>query len=146
MFESEFERELYGLRQQKLRQIEALGQPAYPNSFAANTTVSEVQSRYSASTAEQLDQDRVAVQIAGRLMQLRLQGKAGFAQLQQGGQRLQIYVRKDNVGEQGFELFRLLDLGDHVGVEGYLFRTRTGELTVHVEKLTFLAEGSARAP
>ena len=67
-------------------------------------------------------------------------GKAGFAHLQQGGQKLQIYVKKDAVGEKGFELYRLLDLGDHVGVRGYLFRTRTGELSVHVEEITFLSK------
>jgi lysyl-tRNA synthetase class 2 len=146
VFESEFERELYGLRQQKLRDIEALGQAGYPNSFAANITVPELLERYSGSTAETLEAERVTVRLAGRIMQLRLQGKAGFAQLQQSGQRLQIYVRKDNVGEQGFELFRLLDLGDHIGVEGYLFRTRTGELTIHVEKLTFLAKALLAPP
>jgi len=59
-------------------------------------------------------------------------GQAGFAQLQQGGQRFQIYVRKDDVGEDAFALYKLLDLGDHIGVRGHLFRTRTGELTVHV--------------
>jgi lysyl-tRNA synthetase class 2 len=67
-------------------------------------------------------------------------GKAGFAHLQQDGQRLQIYVKKDAVGEKGFELYKLLDLGDHIGVSGYLFRTRTGELSVHVEEITFLSK------
>ncbi|WP_390891629.1 lysine--tRNA ligase [Edaphobacter flagellatus] len=65
-------------------------------------------------------------------MAIRLQGKAGFAQLQQAGERIQIYVRKDDVGENAFALYKLLDLGDHIGVRGYLMRTRTGELTVHV--------------
>ena len=69
-----------------------------------------------------------------------LMGKAGFAHLQQDGQRLQIYVKKDAVGEKGFELYKLLDLGDHIGVSGYLFRTRTGELSVHVEEITFLSK------
>ncbi len=73
-------------------------------------------------------------------MAIRLMGKAGFAHLQQGGQKLQIYVKKDAVGEKGFELYKLLDLGDHVGVSGYLFRTRTGELSVHVEEITFLSK------
>ena len=73
-------------------------------------------------------------------MAIRLMGKAGFAHLQQGGQRLQIYVKKDAVGEKGFELYKLLDLGDHIGVSGYLFRTRTGELSVHVEEITFLSK------
>src|SRR2546428_7677281 len=73
-------------------------------------------------------------------MAIRLMGKAGFAHLQQEGQRLQIYVKKDAVGEKGFEVYKLLDLGDHIGVSGYLFRTRTGELTVHVEEITFLSK------
>ena len=79
-------------------------------------------------------------------MAIRAQGKAGFATLQQGGQRLQIYVRLDAVGEQGFALYKLLDLGDHIGVSGYLFRTRTGELTIHVETLTFLAKAMLALP
>ena len=73
-------------------------------------------------------------------MAIRLMGKAGFAHLQQDGQRLQIYVKKDAVGDRGFELYKLLDLGDHIGVSGYLFRTRTGELSVHVEEITFLSK------
>jgi lysyl-tRNA synthetase class 2 len=67
-------------------------------------------------------------------------GKAGFAHLQQSGQKLQIYVKKDAVGDQGFDLYKLLDIGDHIGVSGYLFRTRTGELTIHVEEITFLSK------
>jgi lysyl-tRNA synthetase class 2 len=67
-------------------------------------------------------------------------GKAGFAHLQQVGQKLQIYVKKDAVGDKGFELYKLLDLGDHIGASGYLFRTRTGELSVHVEEITFLSK------
>src|SRR5437588_2165493 len=73
-------------------------------------------------------------------MAIRLMGKAGFAHLQQDAQRLQIYVKKDAVGEKGFELYKLLDLGDHIGASGYLFRTRTGELSVHVEEITFLSK------
>ena len=85
-------------------------------------------------------------------MAIRVQGKAGFAQLQQGGRRLQIYVRKDDVGESDFALYKLLDLGDHIGVRGFLFRTRTGELTVHVSKvdggpaITFLTKAMLALP
>src|SRR5690348_13514253 len=67
-------------------------------------------------------------------------GKAGFAHLQQNGERLQIYVKRDAVPPKDFELFQLLDIGDIIGVEGYLFRTRTGELSVHAEKLYFLSK------
>jgi lysyl-tRNA synthetase, class II len=146
VFESDFERNLFALRQEKLRQIEALGQPVYPNSFAATHSIPELRSAYDTATTEQLEADRVNVAVAGRIMAIRLQGKAGFAQLQQNGVRLQIYVRKDAVGEQAFELYKLLDLGDHIGVTGYLFRTRTGELTIHVETITFLAKAMLALP
>src|SRR5262249_38677325 len=91
-------------------------------------------------TTEQWKDPRVSVRVTGRIMAIRLMGKAGFAHLQQDGQKLQIYVKKDAVGDRGFELYKLLDLGDHVGVSGYLFRTKTGELTVHVEEITFLSK------
>jgi lysyl-tRNA synthetase class 2 len=82
----------------------------------------------------------VTVRVAGRIMAIRLMGKAGFAHLQQEGQRLQIYVKKDAIGDAGYELWKLLDLGDHIGVRGYLFRTRTGELSIHADELTFLSK------
>src|SRR5215831_2026155 len=135
-----FEESTYNLRQQKLREIEALGQKAYPHRFAATYTVPQILAEFSRNTAEELGNPRISVKIAGRIMSLRLQGKAGFAHLQQGGQKLQIYVKLDFVGEKGFALYKLLDLGDYIGVSGYLFRTRTGELTVHVEEITFLAK------
>jgi len=131
---------IYELRREKLKQIEALGQPAYPRKYDFSHTIPEILAGYSDKTAEQLENPRVNVRVPGRLMAIRLMGKAGFAHLHQGGQRLQIYVKKDAVGEKGFELYKLLDLGDHIGVSGYLFRTRTGELSVHVEEITFLSK------
>jgi len=131
---------IYKLRLDKLKQIEALGQRAYPTRYAFTHTIPAVRAEYLESTAEQLENPRVQVRVTGRIMAIRLMGKAGFAHLQQGGEKLQIYVKKDAVGDQGFELYRLLDLGDHIGVSGYLFRTRTGELTVHVEEITFLSK------
>jgi lysyl-tRNA synthetase class 2 len=131
---------IYQLRLEKLKQIEALGQPLYPSKFGFSHTISQILADYSAKTAEQLENPRVSVRVAGRIMALRLMGKAGFAHLQQNGQRLQIYVKKDAVGDKGFELYKLLDLGDHIGVSGYLFRTRTGELSIHVEEITFLSK------
>jgi len=131
---------IYELRRQKLQQIEALGQRAYPNRYNYTNTIPQILADYSGKTGEELEHTRVSVRIAGRIMANRLMGKAAFIHLQQGGQRLQAYVKKDAVGDKGFELYRLLDLGDHVGASGYLFRTRTGELTVHVEELTFLSK------
>lgn len=146
MYESEFEQSIFDLRREKLTQIEALGHPVYPNSFAATHTLEAIRAQYDATTGEALEQNRVAVAVAGRIMAIRAQGKAGFATLQQNGARLQIYVRKDAVGEEGFQLYKLLDMGDHIGVTGYLFRTRTGELTIHVDTLTFLAKAMLPLP
>jgi lysyl-tRNA synthetase, class II len=132
--------EIYKLRREKLKQIEALGQPAYRNKYEFTHTVEQILANYMGKTAEELEKDRVNVRVAGRIMAIRLMGKAGFAHLQQDGKKLQIYVKKDAVGDRGFELYRLLDLGDHIGVNGYLFRTRTGELTVHVQEISFLSK------
>jgi lysyl-tRNA synthetase, class II len=160
--ESEFEKNLYQQRREKLEQIAALGQAngltyaeaTYPNSYSATHTIPELRAAYDSLTAEQLESSPspINVSIAGRIMAIRVQGKAGFAQLQQGGQRFQIYVRKDDAGENAFALYKLLDLGDHIGVRGHLFRTRTGELTVHVEPvdgkpaITFLAKAMLALP
>jgi lysyl-tRNA synthetase class 2 len=146
VFDSEFERNLLDLRTQKLQEIEKLGQAAYPNQFPFSHTIPDVRAKWGETTAEVLDTTRVTVAVAGRIMAIRAQGKAGFATLQQGGERLQIYVRLDAVGEQGFALYKLLDLGDHIGATGYLFRTRTGELTIHVERITFLAKAMLALP
>jgi lysyl-tRNA synthetase, class II len=131
---------IYELRRDKLKQIEALGQETYPRKYDFTHTIPQIIADYTNSTGEQLEGSRVNVRVAGRIMAIRLMGKAGFAHLQQGGQKLQIYVKKDAVGEKGFEVYKLLDLGDHIGVSGYLFRTRTGELSVHVEEITFLSK------
>ena len=146
MFDSEFERNLFELRRTKLAEIEKLGQAAYPNQFPASYTIPAVRAKWGEAAAEMLESNRSTVAVAGRIMAIRAQGKAGFATLQQGGERLQIYVRLDAVGDQGFALYKLLDLGDHIGVSGYLFRTRTGELTIHVERLTFLAKAMLALP
>jgi lysyl-tRNA synthetase, class II len=131
---------IYEQRREKLKQIEALGQPTYRSNYEFTHTVPQILADYSAKTAEELEGSRVSVHVAGRIMAIRLMGKAGFAHVQQGGHKLQIYVKKDAVGDKGFELYKLLDLGDHIGVRGYLFRTRTGELTVHVERIEFLSK------
>src|SRR6266481_1527801 len=162
VYESEFEKNLYQQRRDKLQQIAALGQQngltyaeaTYPNHYAATHTIPELRAAYDSLTAEQLESasSPIYVSIAGRIMAIRVQGKAGFAQLQQGGQRFQVYVRKDDVGENAFALYKLLDLGDHIGVRGHLFRTRTGELTVHVgprggkPAITFLAKAMLALP
>lgn len=155
-FDSQFEENLYKLRQEKLQQIADLARSAdaslpelaakYPNAFAFTHTVPELRAVGDPKSTEELEVERVEASIAGRVMAIRVQGKAGFAQVQQGGQRLQIYVRKDDVGETAFAIYKLLDLGDIVGVSGYLMRTRTGELTLHVKTLQLLTKAMLALP
>src|SRR5471032_2129882 len=133
------EDDLLKQRLTRIREIEALGYQPYGRRFDFSHTIPEIQAGYGAKTAEELAPE-VRVRVAGRLMTLRHMGKAVFAHLQQSGERLQIYVKKDAVGERDFQLFKLVDIGDIVGVEGYLFRTRTGELSIHAERLEFLSK------
>ncbi|MDX2153837.1 MAG: lysine--tRNA ligase [Bryobacteraceae bacterium] len=133
------EDELFTQRHARIREIEALGYQSYGHRFDFTHTIPAIVSAYHSKTAEELDPP-VRVRIAGRIQTVRRMGKAGFAHLAQDGERLQIYVRKDAVSENDYKLYQLLDLGDVIGVEGYLFRTKTGELSVHAEKLFFLAK------
>ena len=133
-------------RQRKLEQIRQAGHMAYPHEFRWTATPAELAGKYVGATAADLEAKKVEVRAAGRIVSYRLMGKAGFAHLQGGGGRLQVYVRKDVVGDKGFELFHLLDLGDQVGVRGHLFRTKTGELSIWVDELTLLAKALLPLP
>jgi lysyl-tRNA synthetase class 2 len=105
MFDSEFERSLFDLRKSKLRKLRSWARRPIPTSSLHSHTVPPILPRGARAganaTAEELEANRVTVTVAGRIMAIRAQGKAGFATLQQGGERLQIYVRLDAVGEQG---------------------------------------------
>jgi lysyl-tRNA synthetase, class II len=134
------EQKIYELRRAKLAQIEALGQSSYPYKYEFTHLVPQILNEFGPKSAEELDASRVEVRVAGRIMAIRVMGKAAFMHIQQAGQRLQVYVRKDDVGEKGFELFKLLDIGDHIGIKGYVFRTKTKELSVHAQEITFLSK------
>jgi len=133
-------------RQKKLEQIQALGYEGFPREFRWTDTPADLLKKYSEASGSDLESDRRETRVAGRIVSYRLMGKAGFAHLQGSGSRIQIYVRKDVVGEKGFQLFHLLDLGDHVGVRGHMFRTKTGELSVWVEELFFLGKALLPLP
>ena len=133
------EDELLKQRLSRIREIAALDYRPYGRRFEFTHTIPDILTEYGAKAAEEFSPE-ARVRIAGRVMTIRHMGKAGFAHLQQNGERLQIYVKKDAVGERDFALFKMLDIGDIAGVEGYLFRTRTGELSVHAEKIEFLSK------
>jgi lysyl-tRNA synthetase, class II len=139
-------REQFEQRQKKLEQIKALGCEPFPREFRWTETPAALVEKYGEKSAADLEADRHEVRLAGRLVSLRLMGKAGFAHLQGSGKRIQIYVKKDVVGERSFALFQLLDLGDLIGVRGHLFRTRTNELSIWVKELSFLAKALLPLP
>ena len=133
-------------RQKKLAEIESRGHQAYPHKFDWTATPAELVEKYRETDTAGLEANKVAVRVAGRIVALRLHGKAGFAHIAGAGQRLQVYVKLDNVGQRTFELFQLLDLGDIVGLEGHLFRTKTNELTVWVTGMTLLSKSLLPLP
>jgi lysyl-tRNA synthetase class 2 len=143
------EDELFEQRASRVREIESLGYKPFGKRFDFTHTIPDILRGYSGRSAEELipvssdggaDGEKTRVTIAGRIQTVRRMGKAGFLHLQQDGARLQLYVKKDALPERDYQLFGLLDIGDIVGAEGYLFRTRTGELSIHVEKLEFLSK------
>jgi lysyl-tRNA synthetase class 2 len=127
-------------RQAKLRAIAALGLPPYPNRFDRTDTVSAVVEAHGQTPADVLEAARPEAVVAGRILGSRSFGKANFLVISDGRMRLQVYVRADSMPERDFKLFTLLDLGDHIGVEGRLFRTRTNELTIWASRLHLLAK------
>jgi lysyl-tRNA synthetase class 2 len=133
------EDELLRQRHERLAQISSLGFEPYGRAYDFTQTIPQILAEFGEKTAEDLT-ERVQVRIAGRIQGVRRMGKAGFIHLTQNGERLQIYVRKDAVSETDYKLYELLDIGDIIGAAGYLFRTKTGELSVHVEGLTFLSK------
>jgi lysyl-tRNA synthetase, class II len=139
-------RDQFEQRQKKLEQIQALGHDPYPREFRWTDTPAALVEKYGQASSAELDANKGEVRVAGRIVSVRLMGKAGFAHLQGAGKRIQIYVKKDVVGERGFQLFHLLDMGDSIGVRGHLFRTKTNELSIWVEEIFFLSKALLPLP
>jgi lysyl-tRNA synthetase class 2 len=133
-------------RRQKLAELIGRGHDPYPHRYDASHTVREVRARHDGSDARELEEAKPAVRVCGRILSLRPHGKAGFCDLSDGETRLQVYVRRDAVGPENYELFGLFDLGDIVAVEGTLFRTRTNELTVAASRVRHLAKNLLPLP
>jgi lysyl-tRNA synthetase, class II len=133
-------------RRAKREALATAGVDVYPTRFDRTHSPSEAYDRFQEKTAEELEEQPVRVRTAGRIVALRPFGKAAFAHLSDGAGKLQIYIRKDTVSPEAFAIYERLDLGDFIGVEGTLFRTKTGELTLKVESLTFLAKALKPLP
>ena len=129
------------IRLGKLEKIRNLGTEPYPYSFKRSHTVPEI-----IEQSEQLMENEQTVTIAGRLLAVRGKGKASFGNIQAQHTRLQIYVRLDAVGETAFEMFKLCDIGDHLGISGTLMHTKTGELTVRASVVELLSKSIRPIP
>jgi lysyl-tRNA synthetase, class II len=127
-------------RRANLEALKQLGVDVYPHRFDAEATISAIVAAHGSAAGEALEANHVRTRVAGRILGVRTFGKANFLVLSDGVSRLQVYIRQDSVPERAFQIFKLLDFGDWVGVEGRLFRTKTNELTVWVSDLTFLAK------
>lgn len=132
-------------RRDKLAELRTQGN-AYPNDFRRDSVAQDILAKFADVDGDALADQRHPVRIAGRMMARRIMGKASFAHLQDVSGRIQIYVRRDDLPEGVYQAFRKWDLGDIVGVEGFVFRTRTGELSVHAESIRLLTKSLRPLP
>ncbi len=132
---------LRAYRRGKLEELRRRGLDPYPPRFPVDGRVSELVARFARCDAATLEAQAPRVRVGGRVTAFRSHGKAAFIDLSDGDGRIQVHIKRDVVGDEGFSLLETLDLGDVWGAEGVVFRTRTGELTVRAEKLTVLAKG-----
>jgi lysyl-tRNA synthetase class 2 len=127
-------------RRSNLDELSKLGIEIYPRTFERRHTVSELVDQYSARTHDELEAEQVTTVTSGRILAIRAFGKANFLVISDGRSKIQAYVRQDALPELDFKIYKLLDFGDWVGVDGRLFRTKTNELTVWASRVHFLSK------
>jgi lysyl-tRNA synthetase class 2 len=127
-------------RRANLDELRKLGVDVYPRRFDVQSSVHDLVAAHGEKTKEELEAAPITTRTAGRILAIRGFGKANFLVLSDGRARLQVYIRQDSLAELDFQVYKLLDFGDFVGVEGRLFRTKTNELTIWASKLEFLAK------
>ena len=133
-------------RFKKLAEISAMGKRPYAGRFDVSTSAKALLDANINTSKETLEQTRVEVTLAGRIVALRSFGKAGFGHIQDGTGRIQVYFQKNTLGEEQYAFFKKLDIGDFIGVKGFLFRTKTNELTIDMEDFTLLAKSLRPLP
>ena len=126
-------------RRAKLRALRGNGN-AFPNDFQRTHLAADLHQVYAGKTNEELEPAAIGAAVAGRMMLKRVMGKASFATVQDMSGRIQLYITRDALGEAAYEAFKHWDLGDILGAEGTLFRTKTGELSIKVARLRLLAK------
>src|SRR5437870_9794718 len=127
-------------RQSNLAELAKLGVDVYPRRFDRRQTISELVDSDGGRTHDELEAERIETITSGRILAIRSFGKANFLVLSDGRAKVQAYIRQDSMPDLDFRIFKLLDFGDWVGVEGRLFRTKTNEFTIWASRLHFLAK------
>ena len=127
-------------RTSNLEALTALGVEAYPNRFDRRDTITRLVDAHNPKSHDELEVERPDTTTSGRILAVRSFGKANFLVISDGRQKLQVYIRQDSMPELDFQIFKLLDFGDWVGVEGRLFRTKTNELTIWASRIHFLSK------
>lgn len=128
------------VRREKMKKLAQEGVELFPYKVEMTHAIFDVVSEYSDLTSEELEGKNISVLVPGRILSIRKMGRAIFFHIADSREKLQVYLREDKLGKEKFSRFSLLDIGDMVSVEGTLFKTRTGELTVLCEAYTFLAK------
>jgi len=139
------EGEQIALRRAKLGELRAQGRP-FPNDFRRNVVAGELQAEYGEKDGAEIETRNVRVKVAGRMMTRRVMGKASFCHLQDMSGRIQLYVTRDLLGAPTYEAFKKWDIGDILGAEGTLFKTKTGELSVKVDEVRLLTKALRPLP
>ncbi|HQV40745.1 MAG: lysine--tRNA ligase [Moraxellaceae bacterium] len=139
------ENKLIAERKQKLAELREAGQ-AFPNDFRRDAYCTDLQNRFGSMENDVLEADKQFFSVAGRIMLKRVMGKASFTTIQDMTGRTQLYISRDAVGEETYSSFKKWDIGDIVGARGYVFKTKTGELSVHVEELRLLTKSLRPLP
>ncbi|MFD3448337.1 lysine--tRNA ligase [Microbacteriaceae bacterium 4G12] len=134
------------VRREKLRSLREKGMDPFGKRFERTHSTKQLFELYGELSKEELEEKAISVAIAGRIMTKRGKGKAGFAHIQDLNGQIQIYVRQDAVGEEEYELFNTADLGDLVGLEGSIFKTKVGELSIKVKGFTLLTKSLRPLP
>ncbi len=141
------ENEQIKLRREKLTAMRESGTNPFPNDFRRNTVAAEILARYEGKENEELEDEQVRVKVAGRMMSRRIMGKASFAHVEDMSGRIQLYVQRDSLADGFYNTcFKKWDIGDIIGVEGILFRTKTGELTIRVDGIQLLVKSLRPLP
>jgi lysyl-tRNA synthetase, class II len=138
--------ELIQQRFKKREEISAMGIRPYAGRFDVSVSAQELIDQYGLTSKEDLEKSRVEVTVAGRIVAMRSFGKAGFGHLQDGSGRIQVYFQKNTLGDDKYAFFKKLDIGDFMGVKGFLFRTKTNELTIDMEDFTLLSKSLRPLP